>query len=102
MDRRHLSSTEKIPAKKPCDRDRLLEWTLMTKILCLMVTAVGRFGLCMKLGLRVRNRRGSCPGVVLSSSAVESGKIMVPLFFGFMTFLMRMGILARMTCSMVN
>ena len=44
IDNRHLSRVEKILAKKPCESERLLECTLITRILCLTVTAVGRLG----------------------------------------------------------
>lgn len=43
-------------AKKPCDMDRLFECTLMTAMLSLMVTAVGRLGVFRLEGSDGRER----------------------------------------------
>src|SRR3569833_325105 len=90
---------EKTRATKPWAMDRLLEWMLMTEILSLMVTAVGRLGVLRRLASDGRDLRSCWPG-----ASSGSGMTMVPAPRGFLTFLMRMGIggFALMTWSMVR
>ena len=79
-----LSSIEKTFAKKPWDIDLLFEWTLMTVILSLIVTAVGRFGVFLATKalelLECLSSLGRGKG---------SGKMMVPFPREFLTFLIR-------------
>lgn len=84
-----LSSILNTLAKKPWDILRLLLWTLMTVILSLIVTAVGRLGV-LRAGdfdrsVRVR-RMGCC------DERTGSGTTIVPFPSGFLTFLMRIWI----------
>ena len=105
IDSLHLSRVENILAKNPWDSVRLFEWTLMTKILCLIVNAVGRLGRWSsdnKLALRVRNILESWLDIDELSLPGSSGEIKVPEPRGFVTFLIRIGILAWMTCCMVK
>src|SRR2546430_8647486 len=106
IDSRHLSRVEKILAKKPCDRDRLLECTLITRMLCLTVTAVGLLGrlrsACIDVALLARKSFEGSPARASSISAGLSGKMTVPFPRGFATFFILMGIRARIACSIVN
>lgn len=105
IDSLHLSRVENIFAKNPWDRVRLFECTLMTRILCLIVNAVGRLGHLSsdnKLALRVRNNLEPWLDIDELRLPGTSGEIKVPEPRGFVTFLIRIGILAWMTCCMVK
>src|ERR1700728_924106 len=79
-----LSRIEKIFAKKPCEIDRLFEWTLMTEILSLIVTAVGLLGVFLTGPLEILSlSRGRL------EASTGSGTTIVPSPRGFLTFFIR-------------
>lgn len=69
-----------------------------------MVTAVGRLLRCWRVVSAKANLMclGGDVGVSSPFRAIVSGKMMVPSPHGFPTFLILMGIRARMTWSMVK
>ena len=109
-ERRHLSRIANVRSKKPREEVRLLERRLMTRMRFFTVTAVGRFARLVWVPLMPdfweRNAGGvGRRGGVMSVEAgafVESGRIVVPVPLGFVTFLIRIGMLSRITCSIVN
>lgn len=108
------SSTPKMPARNPCDTLLRLLFTFSTTMCSLIVTAVGclcapppppssasspsgRYAHCCAAPLAPRNADAACAAALASMSG--SGWITVPPPLGFSTFLMRIGIFLRMTCS---
>ena len=82
----------------------------MTRMRFFTVTAVGRFTLLSDrlgvVGLRERKAGGGgrCGKLYLVKAETldESGRMVVPVPRGLVTFRIRIGMLARITCSMVN
>ena len=70
----------------------------------LVVTAVGRLLRCWRMESVKANLMclGGCVGVSSPFRDIVSGKMMVPSPRGFSTFLILMGMRARMTCSIVK
>lgn len=95
-------------AKKPYEMDPLFEWTLITKILFLAVTAVGCLGLLWVRewtelrGLKVTGMDAACILLLVQSVSIDAGKIIVPVSRGLPTFFIRIGMRSRLTCSIVN
>ena len=82
----------------------------MTRMRFFTVTAVGRFARLVRV-LLMRDCGGRNAGgvgrrgeviLVEAEAFIESGRIVVPVPLGFVTFLIRIGILSRITCSIVN
>ena len=97
-------------SKKPREEVRLLERRFMTRMRFFTVTAVGRFARLARVLLMPDFRERNAGGVgrrgeailVDEQAFVESGRIVVPVPLGLVTFLIRIGMLSRITCSMVN
>jgi hypothetical protein len=98
------SRVPKIPARKPCETLLRFDCTFNTTIRSLIVTAVGsrRRGFPTSLMTPFENDpswKAAPKSGGGSDSASASGSMTVPPPRGFWTFLIRMGIFFRITCS---
>lgn len=107
----YRSNVPKIRAKKPCEIVFLFERMERTRMSSLIVMAVGRRGWERSIsdgGVSdpFAADASAPPALPFGPDEVDdddvSGKMIVPPPLGFSTFLIRIGILARITCSIVN